>query len=115
MHSSSPKVPTSPHFDRIDFRAIYYLLREKAWLICLCFLLAAFGTAAHLMRAPKVYAAHVVLQVAPDFELEVSPTLGDTFATQLPQQIVGVTQPTGGRRVRRIAMLLQIRFTHGEG
>ena len=63
MHHSSLKQPPEHHFDRIDFRAIYYLLREKAWLICLCFLLAAFGTAAHLMRAPKIYAAHVVLQV----------------------------------------------------
>jgi capsular exopolysaccharide synthesis family protein len=57
------KLSADAHHDRIDFRAIYYLLREKAWLISLCFLLAAFGTAAHLMRAPKIYAARVVLQL----------------------------------------------------
>ncbi len=49
--------------DRIDFRAIYYLLIEKSWLIALCFLIAAFGTFTHLMRSPKIYAARSVLQV----------------------------------------------------
>src|SRR5438093_13739594 len=64
MHSPSPKqAEVVYNSERIDFRAIYYLLREKAWLIALCFLLAAFGTGTHLMRAPKIYAAKVVLQV----------------------------------------------------
>lgn len=56
-------VHSTPNADSIDFRAIYYLLLEKAWLIALCFVIAAFGTATHLMRSPKIYAARSVLQV----------------------------------------------------
>jgi capsular exopolysaccharide synthesis family protein len=64
MHSPPPKQAEAVfNSERIDFRAIYYLLREKAWLIALCFLVATFGTGTHLMRSPKIYAAKVVLQV----------------------------------------------------
>ena len=59
----SKPVPIPTHTDRIDFRAIYYLALEKSWLIALCFLLAAIGTATYLMRTPKIYAARSVLQV----------------------------------------------------
>ncbi len=58
------KLPmTGTSHDRIDFRAIFHLALEKAWLIALCFLLAAAGTATYLLRSPKVYAARCVLQV----------------------------------------------------
>ena len=49
--------------DQIDFRAIYYSVRERAWVIGLCLLLAGIGTAAYLIRAPRIYEAKLVLQV----------------------------------------------------
>ena len=47
----------------IDFRALYYTLRERSWLIGACLLVAALGTAAYLVRAPKIFAGKLVLQV----------------------------------------------------
>src|SRR5262245_26284749 len=47
----------------IDFRVIYYTLRERAWVIGLCLLVAAVATTAYLLRAPKIYAAKLILQV----------------------------------------------------
>jgi capsular exopolysaccharide synthesis family protein len=47
----------------IDFRAIYYMLREKAWLIALCTVIVALLGGAYIMRTPKVYAAETVVQV----------------------------------------------------
>jgi capsular exopolysaccharide synthesis family protein len=49
--------------NHVDFRAFYYLLREKSWLIALCLVVAAVLTGAYLYRTPKIYAAKVVLQV----------------------------------------------------
>ena len=63
MKPFSPDGSAGPYSDRIDFRALFHLAREKAWLIALCLLLAGFATAAHLARSPKIYAAKVVLQV----------------------------------------------------
>lgn len=48
---------------QLDFRTCYYLIRERLWLIVLCLLITALGTAAYLMRAPKIYASKAVLQV----------------------------------------------------
>ena len=48
---------------QIDFRTLYYTLRERAWLIALCLTLAGLATAAYLVRAPRIYAARAVVQV----------------------------------------------------
>jgi len=48
---------------QIDFRTLYYTLRERSWLIGLCLLVAVLGTAAYLVRAPKIFAGKLVLQV----------------------------------------------------
>jgi uncharacterized protein involved in exopolysaccharide biosynthesis len=47
----------------LDFRTFYYLLRDRAWIIVVCLLLAVLGTATYLVRTPKIYAARSVLQV----------------------------------------------------
>ena len=47
----------------IDFRGFYYTMRERAWILALCCLVAAFATAAYLLRTPKIFASKVVLQV----------------------------------------------------
>lgn len=49
--------------DTLDLRTLYHLLRERAWLIASCVLLAGLATAAYLARAPRIYAAHAVVQV----------------------------------------------------
>src|ERR1043166_5365249 len=54
-HSADP--------NQIDFRKLYYTLRERLWVIVLCLLLAALGTATYLVRAPRVFASKLVLQV----------------------------------------------------
>lgn len=47
----------------VDFRLLYYTLRERAWIIAACCLVAALATTAYLYRAPKIYEANLVLQV----------------------------------------------------
>ena len=49
--------------NQIDFRTLYYMLRERTWMIGLCLLVAGIGTAVYLVRAPRIYAARLVLQV----------------------------------------------------
>ena len=61
MPSSSPKDFQIAR--PIDFRAFYYTMRERAWIIALCFCVAAFATAAYLIRTPRIFASKVVLQV----------------------------------------------------
>jgi len=46
----------------LDLRTLYHVLREKAWVIGLSVLTIGCVTAAYLYRAPKIYAAKVVLQ-----------------------------------------------------
>src|SRR5260370_12060869 len=50
----------------IDFRGFYYTMRERAWILALCCLVAAFASAAYLLRTPKIFASKVVLQVEQD-------------------------------------------------
>ena len=59
------KVPSKETSDSqaIDFRVLYYTLRERLWVVALTLLIAACGTTAYLLRAPKIYGANVVLQV----------------------------------------------------
>ncbi len=47
----------------IDFRILYYTLRERLWIIALCCLVAGLATTAYLYRAPKIYQANLILQV----------------------------------------------------
>jgi polysaccharide biosynthesis transport protein len=47
----------------MDLRTVYHALLEKLWLILLCFVISAVFTAAHLQRAPRIYAATATLQV----------------------------------------------------
>ena len=64
QNSRSPARPKhDPVGNPIDFRVIYYTLRERAWVIGLCLLIAAIGTTAYLLRAPKIYAGKLILQV----------------------------------------------------
>jgi len=60
---STPRRSEPLNANQIDFRALYYNLRERSWIIALCLVVAGLGAAAYLMRAPKIYAAKVVLQV----------------------------------------------------
>ncbi len=47
----------------IDFRMLYYAIRERAWVVGLFFLVTAIATAAYLVRAPRIYEAKLILQV----------------------------------------------------
>jgi len=47
----------------IDFLGIYYMLREKAWLIVLSTLFVMLLGGAYIMRTPRIYAADTVVQV----------------------------------------------------
>ena len=47
----------------IDFRMLYYTLRERTWMIGLCLLVAGLATTAYLLRAPKIYEGKLILQV----------------------------------------------------
>jgi len=49
--------------DQIEFRKLYYTLRERIWVIALCLLVAGLGITAYLIRAPRIYASKLVLQV----------------------------------------------------
>ena len=49
--------------DQIDFRKLYYTLRERIWVIALCLLVAGLGITAYLIRAPRIYVSRLVLQV----------------------------------------------------
>ncbi len=48
---------------QVDFRALYYSLRERAWLVVLCLVVAGAAAFAYLERAPKIFESQVVLQV----------------------------------------------------
>ena len=60
--SSNPNdgVQQAPGF---NFQVLYHVLLEKAWIVLFCFIVAVFLTGAYLKRAPRIYAASVVLQV----------------------------------------------------
>jgi polysaccharide biosynthesis transport protein len=49
--------------NQTDFRVLYYTLRERAWVIGLCLIVTGLGVTAYLLRAPKIYASKLVLQV----------------------------------------------------
>jgi succinoglycan biosynthesis transport protein ExoP len=47
----------------IDFQAIYHLIREKAWLISLCVVVAGLLGAGYIAKSHNIYAAQTVVQV----------------------------------------------------
>lgn len=53
---------TEGTFD-INFHEIYYVFREKAWLILTSILVAGLIGGAYLMNAKKLYAARIVIQI----------------------------------------------------
>jgi polysaccharide biosynthesis transport protein len=59
--------PSKPHelqsATPIDYRALYYTFRERAWLIALCLVVAGLAVATILLRSPRIYAARSVLLV----------------------------------------------------
>jgi len=63
LHASRPKLSEIQTPASIDYRAIYYILRERAWIIALCLLVAALVTATILLRSPSIYASTTVLLV----------------------------------------------------
>src|SRR6186713_497593 len=48
---------------QLDFRSIYYSIRERVWLVALCFVVAGAAAFAYLQRTPKIFESQVVLQV----------------------------------------------------
>ena len=64
MSSSAPLTePASPSSDGIDFQEIYHLLREKAWIVVLCVVVAGALAGAYIMKTPKIYAARTLVQI----------------------------------------------------
>ena len=61
--TKKPRSSEPSNANQIDFRTLYYTLRERAWIVALCLLLAGLGATAYLLRAPKIYGARLVLQV----------------------------------------------------
>ncbi len=49
-----------------DFRAIYYAIRERLWIVVLVMLLIATAAAVYVSKAPLIYAAQAVLMVEQD-------------------------------------------------
>lgn len=64
MNPSTPSVdPNSIPSPEFDFQEIYHLLREKAWIIVLCVVVAGSLAGAYIMRTPKTYAARTLVQI----------------------------------------------------
>jgi capsular exopolysaccharide synthesis family protein len=61
-HSNRPAAPNEQIL-QLDFRSIYYSIRERAWLVALCFVVAGAAAFAYLKRTPKIFESQVVLQV----------------------------------------------------
>jgi capsular exopolysaccharide synthesis family protein len=51
------------HPSSVDFRGWFFAARERAWVIALCFAVAAAATVTVLVRSPKIYIAKSVLLV----------------------------------------------------
>jgi succinoglycan biosynthesis transport protein ExoP len=61
-----------------DLRAIFALLRQRAWLLVACVLVAGIAGAVYIIRSPKVYRAQAVIQV----EKEQKVVKGDAADSQ---------------------------------
>ena len=53
----------APADEPIDFRAIYYTLREKAWVLAACAGLGALVGTIYILATPKIYEAETIVQV----------------------------------------------------
>jgi succinoglycan biosynthesis transport protein ExoP len=66
MHATiPPRLEETQGATPFDYRAIYAMFRDRAWVIALCFLAAALGTATVLERSPSIYESKTVLLVEP--------------------------------------------------
>ncbi len=89
----------------IDFRAIYYSLREKAWILAACAGLGALIGTAYVIVKPTKYAAETIVQVeqAPSKVINIqeinSPDLGSDELLKTIEQ--GLTSPALLQRVIR--------------
>ena len=52
----------NPHL-AADYRALYYALREKAWLLAALTVIGVLAATAYLARSRKIYAATTTIQV----------------------------------------------------
>lgn len=62
-HRSPAPSSSSDSVIQLDFRSLFYSLRERAWLVALCFVVAGGAAFAYLQRAPRIFESQVVLQV----------------------------------------------------
>jgi polysaccharide biosynthesis transport protein len=60
-HSNNDRPGFSP--SPLEFRTLYHLLLEKSWIIIFCFVASLLVTAAHLHKAPRIFAATATIQV----------------------------------------------------
>jgi capsular exopolysaccharide synthesis family protein len=60
---NQPSASTVSSSSGIDFKEIYFVLREKVWLIVTAVLIACAFAGAYIIRTPKVYAAKAIVQV----------------------------------------------------
>ena len=68
MKNNSHKGPLElePEEKGLDFEQLWFVIREKAWLIVLCGLVGIFGGLAYIHRTPLTYYAQTVLEVDPE-------------------------------------------------
>jgi succinoglycan biosynthesis transport protein ExoP len=67
MHAPlSSRLEEAPANSPLDYRGIYAMLRDRAWVVALCFLAVGLGTATVLERSPSIYASKTVLLVEPE-------------------------------------------------
>jgi len=64
--SQSPEPRLEPPASSLDIEQIWYVAREKAWLIALCALIGIFGGLAYIHRTPLTYYAQAVIEVDPE-------------------------------------------------
>ena len=50
----------------LDLQDVLHVLREKAWLIVVCVLVALFAGLSHIARSPEVYRAQSTLRIDPE-------------------------------------------------
>lgn len=60
LFKSPPKIsrPIS-----VDFRGMYFALRERAWLVAICSVLGLLGAVGYLIKTPKSFVAQCIVQV----------------------------------------------------
>src|ERR1043166_4124104 len=54
--------------NNLDFRSVYHVFLEKAWILVTCLIVAVFWAVGYLQRAPVLFSATATLQVEQDDE-----------------------------------------------